>query len=69
LTQDISPAAGQILLDLTLEKWQKLNDELTEFIRKNDYRFSKEGMGAERDSWKRAAAALVGNRQNTDMQL
>ena len=31
-----------------------LNEELAEFIRKNDYRFRSERFGAESDSWRRA---------------
>ena len=46
----------QVLLELASDRWGKLPDELTEFIRKNDYRFSKEGFGEERDSWLRASA-------------
>jgi hypothetical protein len=37
-----------------------LKNELTEFIRKNDYRFRSEGFGAERDSYKRAAGVIAG---------
>ena len=39
----------------------KLQEELKEFIRKNDYRFSKEAWGAEKDSWRRAVTKLIGN--------
>ena len=37
-----------------------LAGELSEFIRKHDYRFTKEGLGAERDAYVRAIAILVG---------
>ncbi|MEZ0396216.1 MAG: DUF6062 family protein [Anaerolineales bacterium] len=40
-----------------------LEGELAEFIRKNDYRFQGEGMGAERDAYQRAAAFLTGRRR------
>ncbi len=40
-----------------------LEKELAEFIRKNDYRFQGEGMGAERDAYQRAAALLTGRRR------
>ena len=40
--------------------WQRLADELGEFIRKNDYRFRDEGFGAERDAWLRALQAVSG---------
>jgi hypothetical protein len=57
-----SPESVQALLDLARDQWEKLDQELAEFIRKNDYRFSKEGFGNERDSWLRAATVLKGNR-------
>jgi hypothetical protein len=38
----------------------RLSAELSEFIRKNDYRFVGEAIGPEGDSWQRAVAALVG---------
>ena len=37
-----------------------LAGELSEFIRKHDYRFSKEGFGTEGDAYMRAIAILVG---------
>ena len=60
----VSPSseASQILLELAREHWEQLRSELAEFIRKNDYRFSKEGFGEERDSWLRATTTLTGNR-------
>ncbi len=64
LTRDISPDIVRALLDLSRERWEKLQFELSEFIRKNDYRFSKEGFGEERNSWLRATAVLKGNRSN-----
>ena len=36
--------------------------ELQEFIRKNDYRYSNEPFGKERDSWSRAIKKLNGNK-------
>ena len=62
LGMNASTESVQVLLDLTRDRWEKLADELSEFIRKNDYRFSKEGFGAERDSWLRATGVLKGNR-------
>jgi hypothetical protein len=53
---------ASLLLNLVRERWEQLQGELSEFIRKNDYRFSKEGFGAERDSWLRATASVTGNR-------
>ena len=40
--------------------WAALHDELSEFLRKNDYRFTSDPMGAERDSWLRALHILSG---------
>ncbi|MFC1996074.1 DUF6062 family protein [Chloroflexota bacterium] len=62
LTMGVSTESTQELLILSRECWEKLEGELAEFIRKNDYRFSKEGFGTERDSWLRATAVLKGNR-------
>ena len=42
---------------------EKLHAELLEFLRKNDYRFSKEEWGAEKDSWRRAIGKFVGERK------
>jgi hypothetical protein len=39
---------------------QALNEELREFIRKHDYRFTGEGMGTEGTSWIRAIAMVAG---------
>jgi hypothetical protein len=38
-----------------------MDAELSEFIRKNDYRFADEETGAEGDSWQRAAALVSGD--------
>lgn len=40
------------------DRLRRLSEELTEFIRKNDYRFRSEPWGSERDSWRRAVALL-----------
>ncbi len=45
-----------------LKSWQALRDELAEFIRKQDYRFRDEGLGAEGDAWIRAIAQVSGAR-------
>jgi hypothetical protein len=62
LVRSVSLESSQLLLELVRERWEQLQGELSEFIRKNNYRFSKEGFGEERDSWLRATAALTGNR-------
>jgi hypothetical protein len=48
------------LLAIHEEKWKSLQGELSEFVRKNDHRFRDESFGAERDSYKRAIADIVG---------
>ncbi len=53
--------ARAVLLEIQREKMAALCAELSEFIRKNDYRYFGEGFGAEGDSWKRALALVVGN--------
>jgi hypothetical protein len=49
------------LITIHREKLEALHAELAELIRKNDYRFMKEGLGKEVDSWLRAVAMMVGN--------
>jgi|YelNatPaOPRAMG01_1025707.scaffolds.fasta_scaffold41834_3 hypothetical protein len=51
--------AGE-LLALQREAWTQLLEQLGEFIRKQDYRFREEGLGAEGDSWIRALAQVSG---------
>jgi hypothetical protein len=43
-----------------LRRAEKLLVELKEFIRKSDYRHTKEEMGGEGDSWMRAVAWVTG---------
>lgn len=50
-----------VLLSIHREKLESLRGELAEFIRKNDYRFKDEGMGAEGNSWRRAIGKMIGN--------
>jgi len=49
------------LLEIQQTKAEKLRHELSEFIRKHDYRFQAEGFAPEEaDSWKRAVMLFVG---------
>lgn len=48
------------LRDAQLAVWQRLADELDEFIRKQDYRFQAERSGPEGDSWLRAIGLVSG---------
>jgi len=48
-------------LEIQQTKMEKLYRELSEFIRKHDYRFQEEGLSPEEaDSWKRAVMLFVG---------
>lgn len=51
---------AKTIVDLQRESMCELKNELDEFIRKSDYRFSGEPFGRERDAWIRAAHFLVG---------
>jgi hypothetical protein len=44
------------------EKYAELATDLGEFERKNDYRFTNETMGKEKDSWSRAVKMIAGAR-------
>jgi len=43
-------------------RWRELDAELGEFARKFDYRYAKEPMGRERDSWLRVLRLFAGTR-------
>lgn len=60
LTSGRSETAVSTLTAITLAHYQSLHAELTEFIRKNDYRYSDEKVNAEGDSWLRALRTLSG---------
>jgi hypothetical protein len=51
------------LVEKQLEKYSSLSEELGEFIRKMDYRFSKEPRGSEVDSWRRVLEQFAGHRE------
>jgi hypothetical protein len=61
LTRGLPNPAFQALVSGQRAVWLRLNGELDEFLRRSDYRFSKEPFGAERDSWRRAIAAVSGS--------
>ena len=52
-----------LLMEKQLKKYQSLSEELGEFIRKLDYRFSKGPKGSEADSWKRVIEQFSGKRE------
>jgi hypothetical protein len=55
-------AAEQTLLALQGAHLKRLHEQLSEFIRKNDYRFAREGYGVEGDSWLRAIGMVSGQK-------
>jgi hypothetical protein len=57
-TKDAETAS--ILRQHGLRTAERLLEELSEFIRKSDYRFTQEQMGGEGDSWMRAVAWMTG---------
>jgi hypothetical protein len=48
------------LLEIEIGKMESLTVEMREYQRKHDYRYIREGFGAEGDSWVRAIEKLVG---------
>ncbi|MBA3943168.1 MAG: hypothetical protein H0X37_01240 [Herpetosiphonaceae bacterium] len=54
------PEGIPFLIEHQQRCWQRLNDELQEFIRKSDYQFAGEPIGEEGDAWRRAFRLLAG---------
>jgi len=54
------PAVFRALVEAQHAIWDRLDQRLSEAIRKSDYRFSHEPSGDEAGSWLRAIAALAG---------
>ena len=52
------PVPAARLRELESRRLEKLQGELEEIVRKNDYRFRGEAWGAERDAWQRALQKL-----------
>lgn len=53
----------RLVIQRQMSKWESLQGELADFIRKHDYEHIHEPRGAESDSWKRALEMLVGKRE------
>jgi hypothetical protein len=49
-----------LLVEAQKAVWRRLEVDLGEFIRKNNYLFQKEGFGQEGDAWRRAIEAVSG---------
>lgn len=56
-------SACERLLSIHRARLESLESELTEFIRKNDYRFKAEGFGREGNAWLRAVGLIIGSRR------
>jgi hypothetical protein len=56
------------LIALTREKYSHLNQELSEIIRKSDYRFQDEGFGGEGNAWRRVLAMVSGGDRLGDIR-
>ena len=68
LARSGSPAQARTLVSAQHSVWQRLHDELGEFIRKKDHRFKDEPFGSEKDSWRRALEAISGPPPATGIQ-
>jgi hypothetical protein len=62
LVAENEPSIHQYLIDLHCCKFALLMNELREFCRKHDFRYSHEEYGKEADSWRRAVEMLLGRR-------
>ncbi len=60
LAMDAGEKGNSVLRSHGLRRAERLLAELAEFIRKSDYRFTREQMGGEGDSWMRAVAWVTG---------
>lgn len=60
LRQTQHPERSKLLMAAQVEIWGRLKAQLEEFIRKSDFRYAGEAMGAEGTSWQRAVARLGG---------
>jgi hypothetical protein len=66
LARIADPQVFEALLGAQRAIWQRLAEDLREFIRRTDYRFRDEPRGTEGDAWLRAVEALAGCRPEPD---
>jgi hypothetical protein len=60
LAQAASSTDARTLIAAQQVVWEQLHAELSEFIRKKDYRFRDEPFGDEKDAWRRALESIAG---------
>lgn len=63
---DHSREAVLALLKISKKKLSALDEELSEIIRKSDYRFRDEGLGEEGDAWRRVIRVTVGEKRGIE---
>ncbi len=51
---------AKLLINMQSDIWRRLQSELLEFMRKSDFQYVDEAMGAEGNSWQRAVARMGG---------
>ncbi len=57
-----APAVAQQFMTLQRPIWERLKAELETFMRRSDFQYAHETIGAEGDSWRRATALISGER-------
>jgi hypothetical protein len=62
LDQTTDKDSSQILVDIQRDIWEKLYVEISDFVRKNEFKYAHEKMGAEGDSWWRVLARMSGEK-------
>lgn len=65
-TRDVDIEAFSMLLTISRKKLTALDQELSEIIRKNDYRFRDEGFGEEGNAWRRVIRVSVGEKRGIE---
>jgi hypothetical protein len=60
LAQATSSTDARTLVATQQAVWEQLHAELSEFIRKKDYRYRDEPFGDEKDAWRRALESVAG---------
>lgn len=62
LVKAAAPTVAQQFMALQRPIWERLKAELETFMRRSDFQYAHETIGAEGDSWRRATALISGER-------